>query len=663
MFRKVQLKFFSIILAILVGVFIAVLGSINLIMNYIMDHQSKEVLRQMAYGFEYDMASGEFYFHDVEKKPRKQPDPPQPPVTAEPATEAPPETEPEQTEPEVTVPETVPETEIPQTDPPPEEQPPEEQPPEEQPPVEQPPEEQPPVEQPPVEQPPVEQPPVEQPPVEQPPVEQPPQEQPTQGFDPWANPYMWWNPWWNPWMYQWPDPNAGQNGGQNGDWNQWQDPNAGGQGGGQNGDWNQWQDPNAGGQGGGQGGQGGWNNGGWNQGGWNGGMSQSSQLDGLFGSIIQLTDKSSEKSGQSGLNVKPDKEETTSAENMPTQANGNQSHQPPPKRYDKTEIFVLMADNKGIYLDTYNNEDFDAKTGQVYITEILDKGGQSGMANTYQYFTEKKPNGTLIALTDKSQTIDMLHKLNRITMIIGLISIILLSAASFFLSGLIVRPIKEAFDKQKQFVSDASHELKTPLTVIAANADVLEGEIGQNRWLNYIHSQVDRMSVLVNDLLSLTRLENNTSQFIVTEFDLSKAVTNTALPFETQAFEANKKFELNIEDNLYVTGSEMHIKQMTAIFIDNALKYSKDGGTVRVSLRRDGDKKILSVYNTGSGVREEEKDKIFERFYRSDSSRARSTGGYGLGLAIARSIIEKHKFKVYVDNAEGKSINFIITMP
>lgn len=322
-----------------------------------------------------------------------------------------------------------------------------------------------------------------------------------------------------------------------------------------------------------------------------------------------------------------------------------------------------MADKNGTYLDTYNNEDFDAETGQVYITEILAKGGQSGMANTYQYFTEKKSNGTLIALTDKSQTIDMLHKLTRITVIIGLISIILLSVASFFLSGLIVRPIKEAFDKQKQFVSDASHELKTPLTVIAANADVLEGEIGNNRWLNYIHSQVDRMSVLVNDLLSLTRLENNTSQFIVTDFDLSKAITNTALPFETQAFEANKNFEINIEDNLYVAGSEMHVKQMAAIFIDNALKYSKDGGTVRVSLRRDGERKVLSVYNTGTGVREEEKDKIFERFYRSDSSRARSTGGYGLGLAIARSIIEKHKFKIYVDNAEGKSINFIITMP
>ena len=171
------------------------------------------------------------------------------------------------------------------------------------------------------------------------------------------------------------------------------------------------------------------------------------------------------------------------------------------------------------------------------------------------------------------------------------------------------------------------------------------------------------MNVLVNELLNLTRLENNTSNFILTEFDLSKAIENTALPFECQAFDTNKNFVLNIDEGIHITASEQHVKQMAAIFIDNALKYSKDGGTVRVSLTKDKDKKIsFSVYNTGSGIKESEKDKIFERFYRSDESRNRAAGSYGLGLAIAKSIIDKHKFKINIENDEGKSICFIVNM-
>ena len=119
---------------------------------------------------------------------------------------------------------------------------------------------------------------------------------------------------------------------------------------------------------------------------------------------------------------------------------------------------------------------------------------------------------------------------------------------------------------------------------------------------------------------------------------------------------------MNIDENVMLSGSEKHIKQMAAIFIDNALKYSNDGGTVRVTLKKMGDRKLFSVYNTGEGIKEEETEKIFERFYRSDQSRNRATGGYGLGLAIAKSIIDKHKFKVHIMNQPGKSVCFVITM-
>lgn len=344
------------------------------------------------------------------------------------------------------------------------------------------------------------------------------------------------------------------------------------------------------------------------------------------------------------------------------QAFDQREREPVPKSLGSIDFFIIMADEEGKYLAALNNNDMTEEVAQQYITEILDNKATSGMANNYQFCTEKKTNGTLMVFTDKSAEMDMMKKLKRITFTVGMISVVVLSAAAYFLSGLIVRPIKVAFDKQKQFISDASHELKTPLTVISANADVLAGEIGENKWLDYIQDQTDRMNVLVNDLLNLTRLENNTTDFIQTEFDLSKAINSTALPFECQAFETGKNFIMHVDDGIRVVGSEQHIKQMAAIFIDNALKYSKENGTVRVTLTTENGKPVFSVYNTGKGIKEDEEDKIFERFYRSDASRNRSTGGYGLGLAIAKTIIDKHKFKVTVDNAEGKSVCFIVTM-
>ena len=302
--------------------------------------------------------------------------------------------------------------------------------------------------------------------------------------------------------------------------------------------------------------------------------------------------------------------------------------EPIPKTLGSIDFFAIMADNNGKYMATLNNDDIEKETAQKYISAIINRNISKGMLNNYQFYTTKKHNGTLMVFTDKSSEIDVLKNLKRITMIVGLISIVILSAAAYFLSKKSIAPIKTAFEKQKQFVSDASHELKTPLTVISTNADVLEGEIGENRWLSYIKSQTERMSILVNDLLNLTRLENNTTEFIRTDFDMSKAIENTALPFECQAFEQNKKFIIDVDDNIMVNGSERHIKQMAAIFIDNALKYSNDGGTVKVMLKKQGDKKIFSVYNTGQGIKEEDKQKIFERFFRSDESRNRSTGGY-----------------------------------
>lgn len=600
MFRKAQLKLFIIITSILLAVFIAVLGSVNLIMKAVMERQSRNVLQQIAEGVEYDDAASTFTFvhpdHDdfrhINDTPPEPDDKPKKTTTAVTTsstlttttttlatTSAPVSENPED------ITETSPETETKAPFVPNETKP-------ESPPTE-------------PETPDV----TTQPPATETPWgnDKPPQGEfpppPPEGQDWWQNDYPPYGP---PGNFDPFIPREDQDGGypEHGRWNERRE-----------------------------------------------GFSGTVNDDPANGGIMLL--------GNAGTAPEEPKKNKKEEELPPDIRPGAE---PVPKSLGSIDFFIIMSDSGGKYKAVLNNDELEQETAQKYISKILDSGVETGTLNQFQFYQMKKSNGTLMVLTDKSAEIDMLNKLIRTTVTIGTAAFLLLSVAAFFLSRQVVRPLKTAFEKQKQFVSDASHELKTPVTVISANADVLSDEIGENKWLTYIKSQTERMNILVNDLLNLTRLENNTADFIRQDFDLSKAVVNTALPFECQAFETNKKFIVDVDDNIRINGSEKHIKQMTAIFIDNALKYSDDGGTVRVILKKAGDKKILTVYNTGKGIRESEKDKIFERFYRSDESRNRSTGGYGLGLSIAKSIIDRHKFKISVETHERESVSFIITM-
>lgn len=608
MFRKVQLKFFGIIVAILIAIFIGVLSSINIIMDLIMERQTKIVLQQVALGVEYDEANQTFTFTNPDKPkepPKKEIKPPvteKPVVKTDPPTEKSTETIPPTQKPTVTsapvvqtqpvivyTTEAVPVTKKPviiQTETPTQPQLPSEE-------------------------------PVKTEPVKPTEPEKPQETAPP--FDWGAYPPGFYPapPWIPPWYI--PPWDGGGYWGEN----QGQQDNNGGE---------QSHDDHNGGD--------------KNESGSIKPAAYNDFVPVLEGyTILTVTDKKDPPPD-------PPKNEP------PVPENG----EPVPKSLGSIEFFVIMADKNGKYTASANNEALTAEMAQQYIDSIMGEDEPVGMTGNMGYCAEKKSNGTLMVLTDRTSELYMMKKLKRITLIVGIISIIFISVAAYFLSGIIVSPLKVTFEKQKQFISDASHELKTPLTVISTNADVLEGEIGENKWLNYIQDQADRMNVLVNDLLSLSRLENNKRDFPRGVFNLSRAITNAALPFECQAFETNKNFVLNIEEDIYLNASEQHIKQMAGIFIDNALKYSKDGGTVRVSLTKEDNRAVLSVYNTGSGVREEDVDKLFERFYRSDESRARTTGGYGLGLAIAKSIIDKHKFKVHIENQEGKSICFVVTM-
>lgn len=327
------------------------------------------------------------------------------------------------------------------------------------------------------------------------------------------------------------------------------------------------------------------------------------------------------------------------------------------------EPFVrLNHQNEIIEANLENSYHLTLEELQEITALALGQGKQSGNLEEYQFYIAQKDYGKMIVFTERGATVELLRDLVYNSIIIAGISCVVLLLISILLARWAVLPVKDAFEKQRQFISDASHELKTPLTVIVTNADVLQHEIGENTEITHIREHSNRMSELIHDMLSLARSEEDTQRVLFVEFDLSSAVRNAVLGFESAAFEANKTMTYEIQEGIRYTGNEQQIRQLVSIFVDNAIKHSNAGGDIQVQLKRDGSKIRISFYNTGVGVRDSEKEKIFERFYRSDASRSRETGSYGLGLAIAKSIVRQHGGKISVDGVSGEWVRFTIRL-
>ena len=327
------------------------------------------------------------------------------------------------------------------------------------------------------------------------------------------------------------------------------------------------------------------------------------------------------------------------------------------------EHFALMANEQGQFLGIRNTENYTDKQAEEILEAILSTGKQQGMYGWLQYYKASKDYGTLLVITNKSSDQGILNNLFRTTVIVSIIVLLILFIFLIFFSRWITQPVRDSMNRQKQFVSDASHELKTPIAVLTANVDILQDEIGENKWLSYIQEQTCRMNQLVGDLLRLARMDNARQEYVFEPFNLSTAIEATALPFESQAFEMGKNLEIDIQPDVMYTGSQQHIRQLAAIFIDNAMKYSNPNGTIKITLLKRGDNPVLEFYNTGCEISQQETDKIFERFYRGDKARNnKGKNGYGLGLAIAKSIMEIHKIKIQVTCEQGAWIRFLMIM-
>ena len=301
------------------------------------------------------------------------------------------------------------------------------------------------------------------------------------------------------------------------------------------------------------------------------------------------------------------------------------------------------------------------------VTEALRSGDEQGLLRDYslRYLRTAWRGSEYIVFADISSANATMQNLWRSCIFIGLCAAAVFLAVSFLLARWAVKPVEKAWTQQKQFVSDASHELKTPLTVILTNAEMLKdpsySEPERQRFDDSILTMSHQMRGLVESLLELARVDNGAVKRVFAPVDASALVQDAALPFEALFYEKGLTLECEIEPDITVQGSAQHLRQCAEILLDNAVKYSAPG-TVRVELKRSGhDKCTLSVFSPGEPLSPEECRNVFKRFYRADRARAMDHS-YGLGLSIAESIVAEHGGKI---RCEGKADGnvFTVTLP
>ncbi len=302
------------------------------------------------------------------------------------------------------------------------------------------------------------------------------------------------------------------------------------------------------------------------------------------------------------------------------------------------------------------------------VSASIRQNTEVGMLDEFglRFYRQILPSGVRIAYADMSFENSVTSRFVENALIIGGAALAVFFGISVLLARWAVRPVEEAWTRQKRFVEDASHELKTPLTVVLSSADMLlahpDGQDGRAvQWARNIKEESHRMRSLVEDMLALARVENTGAVRSDSErIDLSALATDAALQIEAAVYEAGKTLETEITDDIQVNGLKNRLQQLLDNLLSNAILYSDDGGRIRLTLMRRGKKAFLAVENTGEPIPKDRLGRIFERFYRLDE--ARTAGGCGLGLAIAKGIVEQHHGKIWAEGVPGGN-RFCVELP
>ncbi|MBR4760692.1 MAG: HAMP domain-containing histidine kinase [Lachnospiraceae bacterium] len=329
-----------------------------------------------------------------------------------------------------------------------------------------------------------------------------------------------------------------------------------------------------------------------------------------------------------------------------------------------TRFFVVRFDSAGNPVST--SVDYIASVNEenaiTYAEQILQSKKVRGYLREYRYVTDQSGDNTVVVFLNTSKEQRSMRQLLIMTVVISCVSLLIVFVLVEIFAGRAIRPIANNIKQQKQFITDASHELKTPLTSISTSVDVLTMEHGEDEWTDNIKKQTDRMSKLVSELVALSRLDEDMPLPEKEVFNLSDAAWEIADVYQPLAKGNEKNLELDIEENVSLMGDRAAILQMLSVLLDNAVRYSDPKGDIRFCVRKKKNKVSIEVFNTCQYETPLDTDRLFDRFYRPDESRSTKTGGNGVGLSIAKAVAVAHGGKISASCPSGKTMTIRVTI-
>jgi two-component system sensor histidine kinase CiaH len=329
----------------------------------------------------------------------------------------------------------------------------------------------------------------------------------------------------------------------------------------------------------------------------------------------------------------------------------------------ETRFFSVRLDGNGGLVSVNTGKIAAVSTDEaVSMAQSLNAAGKTGgYSGSYKYVAEDCDGGKLYIFLDCTHNLSSFRNFLYISILVSLCGVAAVFLLVVALSKRAIAPVAESYEKQKQFITDAGHEIKTPLAIIDSCTEVIEMEQGENKWTQGIRGQVKRLTSLTQSLVSLARMDEGGTQLVMSDFNMSEAVADALAPFSLLAESRGLSIETDIAPDITLRGSEQAIRQLCSILADNAVKYASDGSEIIFRLSRSGKKIFLSSDNAADGLTPGDKNVLFDRFYRGDASRSSEKGGYGIGLSMARSIAAAHGGKATA-RSDGKRLTITIQL-